>query len=222
MITEAEIIAFVKLAIPPDRRTVADDAVARTAMKKAIAKISKMDGVAWNLIDVRFVLAAGKKDNVQGIDFLSKYPDIKNMQLLYHTDTTGGEIEVVSAERFNNVAAGVTITGRPEIATFNGQGKLSVCPTPDIAYTITARIKRPIDNLNDIPSDLHDLIIDEAVLAIQALLVSGVAIRNAEQGQNAATAESPTGYTGNQIKTDESLGRILNDRNPTSWNLTGN
>jgi hypothetical protein len=191
--------------------------VAGGLKNKAVLKVGRTPGVAWNRQHVTFNLQSGKSSYDCGVDILSDEKPA-GLQYLWHTDTPSAPIRVIPVQAFNAYARGSSSSGRPEIATLHSDTKtLEVWRSPDAAYTIWGYLKKKIVNFSDIPAEYHDVVVDVAI----ASLDPANALRFATEGLEDARNDSLTPWDGSVVAIERHLGDSDAAIQPDSYNLRG-
>ena len=220
--TESEIRQLITLAVPKERQD--GDVIAGLALKKALTKIGKMDGVNFNRQQVTFTLTAAQDEYVLGSDILAGLRGVWGFANLYRTDTPGWDIEFVGNEDFDRYDKGSTLTGPPVIATLYFKKNIKTLqfwPKPDAAYPIEGKAKIEVTNLEDIPDIYHDAVVDEAVDTIVALVNATRAAQKAQESAKELRRGSLTKWNGNTIPLERNLGENGNGARTDSKNLRG-
>jgi hypothetical protein len=182
-----------------------------------------MEGVSFNRDWVWFSFVAGQGSYVLGKDFLSKYPDILNLQQLFLTDQIDSPVTLLPLDQYNNNARGGTSTGRPVIGTVHSSNAtLEVYPKPNAAYTAGAYIKRKITKFSDIPEQFHDVLYSAAITLLNASANPFLAAQLTEAGLQDILRNSQTAWSGSQIPVDRTVsGANVRRRRADSGNLYG-
>lgn len=217
--TEDQVKQAIALAVPSDRS--ADrHVIAEAYMKKAVLKMGRVKGASWTHTDVTFTLTSGQSEYHLGEDILSDYPDAKNLQALWRTDTQDSPIPILTPAEFSRYARGSTTTGSPKIATLHSDDeKLEVYPIPDSAYPLWGYIRKNIQNFEDVPAEYHDVLIDYAVVSMKAAFDPNVAVGLATAGLKEATQDSLREWTGTTIPLMRHLGKTGSSTKADSSNL---
>ena len=216
--TEQELVDAIKVGMPPTVPEASRDETAKAMLKKAILKAGRSRSRSWNKEDVTFSLTANKSSYQIGVDILASFADLKKMQYLFRADVLDNPIPIVPVLEFSKYARGSTTVGAPQKATLHSSDEtLEIWPIPADAYTMWGYVQKKIENLEDVPSEYHDVLIDLAVASMQA--------RNAKQlaneGMEAINGDSLTEWDDNVIPISRHMG-IPEDANDTwSGNLRG-
>jgi hypothetical protein len=215
-VTEQEAITAITIAVPANMQANADT-IAKVLLKKAILKVGRTPGQSWNSDAVTVSLTSGQSTYRVGVDVLGTYADFVNMQFLWRTDTQGGDIPILAVEEFNNYARGSTSSGAPQIATLHSSDEtLEIWPIPDAAYSLWGYAQKKIVNFDEIPENLHDVLIDVAIDSFNPI-TSGV---RAREGIKDVKSQSLTRWDGNTIAISRHLGGGGRTK-PDSHNLRG-
>jgi len=218
---ETEVISAVKGGVIRQLPNVTDanaEVIARGLILKAVLKVGRMNGVDWNKEAVSFNLTSGQSVYKCGIDILSAYSRIKNLQYLWRTDTQDSPIRIVNLQEFNAYRRGATGTGKPELATLHSADEtLEVWRTPDTTYAVWGYVQKRIVDLKDIPDIYYDVVIDVAVSSLDPRN----AVVFAQLGLDEMRKDSLTIWEGNSIPLGRHLGEDYAGTHGDSYNLRG-
>lgn len=214
---QQEVLDEIAAAIPANANVNAD-ARAKTLLAKAIANLGRMKNVHWNREDVIIKLTSDKSSYTVGVDILGKYGDLKNVQVLWRTDEQRPGIPVLDIEDFNIFKRGNSASGPPECATIHSHDEtLEIYPIPDTDYSLFAYIQKKITKFDEIPTEYHDVLIDEAVASSDPR----TALARANKGKEEMAGDSLTGWSGNVIPISRHVGRTNIGSKVSSRNLRG-
>jgi hypothetical protein len=219
--TESEVVTAIKLAITGTDTD--KEGIAKSFLKKAVLKVGRLPSVMWNQTDVEFDLVSGQSSYLIGKDILTKQDDLKNIEQLWRTDTTGEPISVIPVAEFNRYARGSTSSGNPRFATIHSKEKrLEIWPAPSSGYTVWGMVQLEVENFKDIPTEYHDVLIDLAVAFIVATKDARAAMALAKSGIKDIGEDSMTKWTDNVIPLERHVGQSGKGLGPDSGNLRDN
>ena len=219
--TDTEIKDGIKVGIP-SKDSASADAIAAVYLKKSVLKIGRMKGVHWNRTDVTFTLTAGKSLYLIGVDILSTFPELKNMQTIHITDSQRAPIPIVDVQEFSRRARGSTASGVPIVATLHSDEiTLEFWPSPDSNYPMWGYVRKKIVNLDDIPEEYHDVVIDFAIASLGAAEDKRVAVEFARSGLKDIQDDALTEWSENVIPLRRHLADDVFQVGGDSGNLRG-
>ena len=219
--TESDVKKFLTASVPKDRANAEE--IASLALSAAISKLGRMPNVDWNRDEVSIQLESGNDEYELNVDILESYPNIWNIEELWHTDSSQKPVKVVGLSEFNAYKRGSSTSGRPILATIHSSNpKLEFYPTPDSNYVLWSYVQKQVDNFNDIPDGYHDVLISVGQEYIRSITDPNMSAKLAEQGINEIEDQSKTKWTGNVIDTSGNIGRKSKGKSGyDSYNLTG-
>jgi hypothetical protein len=218
--TEPEVLEAIKIHVPAASSSNAD-VVANSLLKMAVLRVGRTPGVEWNRLHVDLTLASGTSSYVIGKTILQdgSFEDLKGLQYLWRTDTTGFPIPIVKIQEFNKYGArGSSTTGPPVVATLHSMDEtIEFFPSPDASYVLWGYAQLRITKFDDIPEDFHDVLVNYAIASLDRK--SALAMANA--GLEDAKGDSLTKWEGNVIPISRSVGSSGRGKRADSHNLRG-
>lgn len=202
--TKDQAIMIVESAIPSGHPT--RNKLAQAFLGKSVLKIARVQGVEFTKRWEPFTLETAKPSYIIGKDILNKFPGMTAMQDLWRTDVSGWPIDILSVGKFSAESSGLTNTGPPRVATIHSNPPiLEVYPIPDSDYPVRAKIRSKISAFEDVPSEYHDAVIDQALVFLKAMQDPGVLMRLTAENIHEIRADGPLTWTGDTVSF-ESLG----------------
>lgn len=201
--TNDEIVRTIRLAIPADRPEA--DQTAKAILQRCIAKIGRSKSTHFNRAVITFNLEAGKSVYSVRDDIAENYSDIWSVGELWRTDIQGAKVTVMPMELFNSFKRGSDITGPPDYGMFHSaQATFEVYPIPDGTYTLWCYARKPINKVDDIPAQYHDVICDLGIAFARATYDrSGrMAAELAAAGLRDIVSDSQSGWSGTYVQAD--------------------
>ena len=211
--TKQEIIDAISGAVRGDENSSFADRqkVANGVLAAAIEKVGKMPTLDFNKRRVEFSLSAGQAEYTIGVDILSGTYDILGMTDLRYTDTHTSPCTMTDNTRFEDIAVGSTMTGRPTKCTLmrvNDKLTLLVWPTPYQAYTVKTKTSNRIASFDKIPAEYHPMVLGECFRIQAAQRTIQGSVLYAQEERRDAEDTGDVVWRGNSIP----LGRHLASR----------
>jgi len=163
--TTDEAIALIKIEMP-EAESPKKTQEASAALQAALNAINRLGDFEYNRVQMSVTLDSGVSKYTSRILF--KGLDVRRIdQKIYLDDNSGDYIDLETHNEFSRIARGDSSSGKPQLATAYGNPlTIEVWPTPDQNYDILPVVTYRLDQIEQAPADIADLVIERALIQV--------------------------------------------------------